>query len=281
MTDPTALTPDQQRREKLLFAYEAKTNTLLSALALVYLVTFSIQSIWYEPKAEWYPWLVAFGNALWLLFAIDLLFRFLLAPVKKHFFRRNWIDTITVVVPQFKALRALRAFTPNGVLAHARSKSVITGGAAMTAGLATTIVIWIGSLMVLDAERGAPGSEIENIGEAVWWAFETVTTVGYGDYVPVTQWGRIFAVMIMLVGISVLGAVTATLSATLVKQKAPGSSDASTPAAAPAPAPETGAPGDSDAMTNDELRRELAEIKSMLATLQASVAGGAPPSATS
>lgn len=281
MTDPTALTPDQQRREKLLFAYEAKTNTLLSALALVYLVTFSIQSIWYEPKAEWYPWLVAFGNALWLLFAIDLLFRFLLAPVKKHFFRRNWIDTITVVVPQFKALRALRAFTPNGVLAHARSKSVITGGAAMTAGLATTIVIWIGSLMVLDAERGAPGSEIENIGEAVWWAFETVTTVGYGDYVPVTQWGRIFAVMIMLVGISVLGAVTATLSATLVKQKAPGSSDASTPAAAPAPAQETGAPGDSDAMTNDELRRELAEIKSMLATLQASVAGGAPPSATS
>lgn len=281
MTDPTALTPDQQRRKTLLLAYEAKTNTLLSALALVYLVTFSIQSIWYEPKAEWYPWLVAFGNVLWLLFAIDLLFRFLLAPVKKHFFRRNWIDTITVVVPQFKALRALRAFTPNGVLAHARSKGVITGGAAMSAGLAAAIVIWIGSLMVLDAERGAPGAEIENIGEAVWWAFETVTTVGYGDYVPVTQWGRFFAVLIMLVGISVLGAVTATLSATLVKQKAPGSSDASTPAATPAPAPETGATGDSDAMTNDELRRELAEIKSMLATLQASVAGGAPPSATS
>lgn len=281
MTDPTALTPDQQRRKTLLLAYEAKTNTLLSTLALIYLVTYSIQSIWYEPKAEWYPWLVGFGNILWLLFAIDLLFRFVLAPVKKHFFRQNWIDTITVVVPQFKALRALRAFTPNGVLAHARSKGVITSGAAMSAGLAAAIVIWIGSLMVLDAERGAPGSDIENIGDAVWWAFETVTTVGYGDYVPVTQWGRFFAVLIMLVGISVLGAVTATLSATLVKQKAPGSEDASTPAATPAPAPETAAPGDSDALTNDELRRELAEIKSMLAALQASVAGGAPPSATS
>lgn len=281
MTDPTALTPDQQRRKTLLLAYEAKTNTLLSTLALIYLVTYSIQSIWYEPKAEWYPWLVGFGNVLWLLFAIDLLFRFLLAPVKKHFFRQNWIDTITVVVPQFKALRALRAFTPNGVLAHARSKGVITGGAAMSAGLAAAIVIWIGSLMVLDAERGAPGSDIENIGDAVWWAFETVTTVGYGDYVPVTQWGRFFAVLIMLVGISVLGAVTATLSATLVKQKAPGSEDASAPAATSAPAPETGAPSDSDALTNDELRRELAEIKSMLAALQASVAGGAPPSATS
>lgn len=280
MTDPTALTPDQQRRLKFLLTYEAKTDTLLSALALIYLVTFSIQSIWYEPKAEWYPWLNGFGNILWLLFAIDLLFRFLLAPVKKHFFRQNWLDTITVVVPQFKALRALRAFTPDGVIAHARSRGVITGGAAMTAGLATVIVIWIGSLMVLDAERGAKGSDIENIGEAVWWAFETVTTVGYGDYVPVTQVGRFYAVLIMLVGISVLGAVTATLSATLVKQKAPGSSDASAPAATASAAPAAATDG-TDATTTDELRRELAEIKSMLAALQASVAGGAPPSATS
>ncbi len=280
MTDTTTLTPDQQRRQSLLLNYEAKTNTLLSALALVYLVTYSIQSIWYEPKTEWYPWLVGFGNVLWLLFALDLLFRFLLAPVKKHFFRRNWLDTVTVVVPQFKALRALRAFTPNGVLAHARSKGVITGGAAMSAGLAAAIVIWIGSLMVLDAERGAPGAEIENIGEAVWWAFETVTTVGYGDYVPVTQWGRFFAVLIMLVGISVLGAVTATLSATLVKQKAPGSSDASTPAPATSSSSSSSS-SNTDAMTEDDLRRELAEIKSMLAALQASIAGGAPPSPSS
>lgn len=275
MTDSTALTPDQQRRQTLLLAYEKRTDWLLSTLSLVYLVTYSIQSIWYEPKAEWYPWLVGFGNVLWVLFAIDLLVRFLLTPVKKHFFRRNWLDTITVVVPQFKALRTLRAFTPNGVVAHAQSKGVITGGAVMTAGLAAPIVIWIGSLMVLDAERGAPGSDIETIGEAVWWAFETVTTVGYGDYVPVTQPGRFFAVLIMLVGISVVGAVTATLSATLVKQKTSGSSGASTPTATSA------GTDDSDAMTNDELRRELAEIKSMLAALQASVAGGAPPSASS
>ena len=118
-------------------------------------------------------------------------------------------------------------------------------------------------------------SKFATIPSTFWFVVATMTTVGYGDYVPVTQWGRFFAVLIMLVGISVLGAVTATLSATLVKQKAPGSSDANAPAATSA------APDDSDAMTNDELRRELAEIKSMLAALQASVAGGAPPSATS
>lgn len=243
------LNPRQQERLRLLNAYEAKTDLALSALALVYLVTFSIQSIWYEPKQTWYGWLVAFGNVLWALFAADLLFRFILAPVKKHFFRKNLLDTITVVVPQFKALRILRAFTPNGVLAHASSKSVITSGAAGAAGISAVIVVWVGSLMVLDAERGAPDAEIVNIGDAVWWAFETVTTVGYGDFVPVTWWGRLFAVLIMLVGISVLGAVTATLSATLVKQRGSGGS----------------APAASD---DDDLRRELAEIKDMLAQIQ-------------
>lgn len=251
------LTASQQRRQDLLISYQNKTNMALSILALVYLFTYSIQSIWYEPKETWYSWLIIFGNVLWALFAADLLFRFLLAPVKRHFFRHNLLDTITVVVPQFRALRALRAFTPNGFLARAQSKGVITGGAATTAGLGVVIVVWVGSLMVLDAERGAPGAEIVTIGDAVWWTFETITTVGYGDFVPVTHWGRIFAVLIMLVGISVLGAVTATLAATLTKQHGQPS---------PPPTPEP---------SSDDLRRELAEIKAMLADLQSRV--GSPP----
>lgn len=278
---PPALSAEQQRRQQFLDRYESRTNLLLSSLALVYLVTYSVQSIWYEPEEAWYGWLVAFGNLLWVLFAADLLFRFLVAPVKRHFFRRNWLDTITVIVPQFRALRALRAFTSRGIVAHAESRGVITGGAAVTATLAAVLVVWIGSLMVLDAERGAAGAEIVNIGDAVWWAFETVTTVGYGDFVPVTWNGRFFAVLIMLVGISVLGAVTATLSATLVKQRGPSATPAAAPAAA-APASSslaTTSPATSGSTDpTDDLRRELAEIKAMLADLQARLPAP-PPSA--
>lgn len=255
MADPSPSSTASQRQQ-LLERYEAHTSLILSGLALLYLVTFSIQSIWYDPAAEWYGWLVGFGYGLWLLFALDLAFRFTLATGKKRFLKRNWLDTITVVIPQFRALRALRAFTPNGILASDRGRGVITGGAATTAVLATVVIVWVGSLMVLNAERGAPDAEITNIGDAVWWAFQTVTTVGYGDFVPVTWVGRFVAVMIMLVGISVLGAVTATLSASLVKAK---------PKATPS-GPEASTVG--DATDADAIKADLAEIKTMLADLQ-------------
>jgi Kef-type K+ transport systems, predicted NAD-binding component len=212
----TELTAAQTRRQEWLRKYTARISPLLSILALVYLATFSIQAIWYEPQANWFQWMNTFSIALWVLFAIDLAFRFLMSTAKRTFFRHNWLDTITVVVPQFRALRALRAFTSNGVIS--KKSGLISSGGMTSAGLAALLVVWIGSIMVLNAERGAPNAQIVDIGDAIWWAFETVTTVGYGDFVPVTWTGRELAVLVMLVGISVLGLVTASLSAALVKR---------------------------------------------------------------
>ncbi|MEI7993212.1 MAG: hypothetical protein WCH93_12405 [Actinomycetota bacterium] len=78
-----------------------------------------------------------------LLFAIDLLFRFIMSPTKRHFFRKNLLDTITVVIPQLRALRALRAFTSGGVLS---SKGLLSSGAIATATLAVLLVVWVGGL---------------------------------------------------------------------------------------------------------------------------------------
>jgi voltage-gated potassium channel len=247
----TALSPSQERRQKWLAAYSAKTSPALSALALVYLVTFSIQSIWYQPEQTWYRALFAFGIGLWALFAADLLLRFIVSPVKRHFLRHNLLDTITVIVPQFRALRSLRAFTPNGILS--KKTGALTSGGAASAALAALIVVWVGSLMVLNAERSSPKAEIVNIGDSVWWSFETITTVGYGDFVPVTWNGRLIAVLIMLVGISALGAVTATLSAVLVKR------------------------GHQASNPNAQVLAEIAELKSMVSQLQASVSGSSGP----
>lgn len=237
------------RRQLWIEIYQKKTTNLLSFLAFVYLLTYSAQSIWREPDMQWWRLLDGFGKLLWVLFAADLLFRFIMVTPKKHFFRKNWLDTITVVLPQLRALRALRAFTNGGFLSN---KGFLSGGAMATAAIGVVVVVWVGGLMVLNAERGAAGAEINSLGDAVWWAFETITTVGYGDFVPVTALGRFYAVLVMFVGISVLGVVSAGMAATLVKKS-------SNQASQDAP--------------SQEVLDQLNELKAMIVKLEAKVDG--------
>jgi voltage-gated potassium channel len=80
----------------------------------------------------------------------------------------------------------------------------------------------IAALAELDAERGHAGANIHTFGQAIWWAGVTITTVGYGDYYPVTPVGQAVAFALMIVGISLLGLVTATVAAWfLTKMRAP------------------------------------------------------------
>ncbi len=238
------------RRQVWLAAYTARTSGLLSTLALVYLVTYSIQSIWHDPGAPWYFWLDLFGKFLWVLFAVDLAFRYLMTSPKKRFFRKNWLDTITVLIPQLRSLRALRAFTGGGIIS---TKGFLSGGAITSGIVAVLLIVWVGGLMVLNAERGAPGAQITTFGDSTWWGFETITTVGYGDFVPVTMQGRFFAVLVMFVGISVLGVVSATFASTLVKKGSDG-----------APVPES---------PQQHILDQLAELKSMVSALEARIDG--------
>lgn len=76
------------------------------------------------------------------------------------------------------------------------------------------MAIGLGALAVLDAEQEV--GNIRTIGDALWWACTTVTTVGYGDFYPVTGQGRLVAVMLMFTGLAVVGSITATIAAWLV-----------------------------------------------------------------
>jgi voltage-gated potassium channel Kch len=68
-------------------------------------------------------------------------------------------------------------------------------------------------------ERHAPGSSIHTLGESLWWSVTTVTTVGYGDYVPVTTAGRVTACFIMGIGLLTLAVVTAQVASSFVSQE--------------------------------------------------------------
>jgi voltage-gated potassium channel len=74
------------------------------------------------------------------------------------------------------------------------------------------------AVIVYLLERHAPGSNIHTLGNALWWSIVTVTTVGYGDFYPVTAGGRITACVIMGIGLLTLAVVTAQVAAAFVAQ---------------------------------------------------------------
>jgi voltage-gated potassium channel len=160
----------------------------------------------------------------WIVFAVDYLVRLWLASPRGPWFRKHFFDLLVVVLPALKPLRLLKALT----LVHTLQR---TAGTALRSRLAiygsgaAIILIWIAALSELDAERGAPGANIENFGDSVWWAFVTITTVGYGDYTPVTFLGRLVAVGLMIGGVAVVGTVTATLASWVAERAARGHED--------------------------------------------------------
>ncbi|MFF1924495.1 potassium channel family protein [Streptomyces sp. NPDC058221] len=82
-------------------------------------------------------------------------------------------------------------------------------------GWATVILaltVLVGSWAVLMAEQHAGHATITTYPRALWWSAETATTVGYGDFYPLTLWGRVVAVVVMIVGITTYGMVTAALA---------------------------------------------------------------------
>ena len=84
-----------------------------------------------------------------------------------------------------------------------------------TAGSAS-LLIFTSALATLDAERHEPGSSIRTFGQALWWALTTITTIGYGDTVPVSTEGRFIAALLMIGGVALVGVVTATLASWIV-----------------------------------------------------------------
>lgn len=156
-------------------------------------------------------------NIVWAVFALDILVRLVLTTHRMTWLKSHPLELASVVLPILRPLRLLRLVALVTVLQRTTGRSLRGKIAAYTAGSAV-LLIWVSSLSVLDAERDVAGASIRNMGDALWWAFETITTVGYGEKTPVTVTGRVVAVALMIAGVSVLGVITATIASWLVER---------------------------------------------------------------
>jgi voltage-gated potassium channel len=154
----------------------------------------------------------------WLMFAVDFVGWLILAERRWHWFVRHLLDLAIVVLPVFRPLRLVRLLVLLAIFNRFAGRTLHGRVASYVAGT-TLMLVFVGSLAT-DAERREPGASIRSFGDAVWWACNTISTVGYGDVVPVTVTGRCIAVALMIAGIALLGTVTATLASWIVRRVA-------------------------------------------------------------
>jgi voltage-gated potassium channel len=234
--------------------------------------------------------LMLYDNAVCIVFLADFAFNLTGAKPKRAYFigQRGWLDLLG-------SIPSLGIFQLGGLLRLARLSRLarITRLLRGQAGkdlvldvlknrgqyatfitiLLAGIVLSVASLLVLEFESRSPDSNIKSGGDAIWWGLVTITTVGYGDFYPVTLMGRITGVFVMFAGIGIIGALASILASMLVSPATPTEEPASETAAGGAPAVDT--------LATSAVADELAAIRAELAALRQAVADERPASGAS
>jgi len=153
-----------------------------------------------------------------VFFFADFAIRFYQADDKWRFMRWGWIDLLASIPVSFffagrlirvvQIIRMLRAIKSVHLIWSLMFRNKAKGIFASVAS-ATLLLLIFGSVVILVVEGPNPASSIDTGEEALWWAFVTVTTVGYGDYYPVTALGRVVAALLMVAGVGLFGSFAA------------------------------------------------------------------------
>lgn len=188
----------------------------LTFLALAFLVAFSWPAFDQSPSANTSTTLDIVQWVSWFAFAGDLAWGFIKSVDKKKFVLSHPLEIIAVALPMLRPLRLLRLISFGSLVLEKVSigKSV---GITIKVLITTLFLGYIAAIQITVVERLSPTGNIKNFGDGLWWAFTTITTVGYGDRYPTTTEGRVLAVCLMILGISLLGVVSATIAAWFVR----------------------------------------------------------------
>ena len=202
-------------RKKLLCTVTNLLEGPMVFLGFVWLILLVVELVWGLPLTLQY---VSIG--IWIIFIIDFLLKFLVAPHKLRFLKANWLTAISLVIPAIRLFRILRVLR---LLKGVRLIKVVASLNRSMKSLAATmkrrgfayvmalslIVTFGGAAGMYAIEKGHQG--FENFGMALWWTAMRVITAG-SDFWPSTPEGRGLAFILSLFGYAIFGYVTATLA---------------------------------------------------------------------
>lgn len=226
--------PDQEEldreRYELLQRLADWLETPMLILAFVWLALLVGELIWGESLA-----FEIIGTAIWVIFILNFVVEFILAPRKTAYLKSNWLTAISLLVPALRILRIFRVVrllrltrVGRGLRLFRVVSSLNRGMRALAANLQrrgfsyvialTVLVVFAGAAGMYAFESEVPGG-LNNYGEALWWTAMVLTTMG-SQYWPQTFEGRVLCFFLALYAFAVFGYVTATLATFFVGRDA-------------------------------------------------------------
>lgn len=196
--------------------WERRSEIPLLLLAVAFLVAYAVPILDRTIDRNTRTELNLVSWSVWAAFAVDFAIRLTLADRRWSYAKQHWYDVALIALPMLRPLRLLRILALARILNRSARRNLTERVTLYVVGTAIAAV-GLGALAVLDAEQKSSHANIQSIGDALWWSSVTVMTVGYGDRYPVTTTGRLVAVALMVVGVALVGSVTAAIAAWFVE----------------------------------------------------------------
>jgi voltage-gated potassium channel len=199
-------------------------NIVVIVLSFYVLGALLIDTVFALPK-EVSILLNYFDTTICAFFFVEFSIRFYQADNKLEFMHWGWIDLFSSI-PLIGIFRVGRVFRLIRLIRVARAfhstKKLITHiyknkaqGALTSAAIIAFLLVVFSAIAILQVETD-PNSNIKTAEDAIWWAYVTITTVGYGDKFPVTTEGRLIASILMTAGVGLFGTFTAYVASWFV-----------------------------------------------------------------
>ncbi|WP_299801561.1 ion transporter [uncultured Shewanella sp.] len=192
---------------------------LLSLLSVIVVLVLTFGRVDGETKRL----LFMIDFSICLIFMSNFFFELFKASDKASYLKHHWIDFVASI-PAIEALRMARLFQILRVIRLIRmTRSLIVPmlkqrRQATIASLLVALVtiLTLSSVLVLIVESGVEGANIDTAESAIWWALVTISTVGYGDYYPVTTAGHIIGGVVIVCGVSFFGVISGYMASVFV-----------------------------------------------------------------
>jgi voltage-gated potassium channel len=219
--------PDESPPEERLERFSARIDPIMMVLALVWLPVLVVPLV-----TNLHGWVaLTFAGVdyfVWAAFVVEYAVKLRLAVDRWRFVRHHLLDLAMVAVPILRPLRLarlLRLIRLDRVVlvlgsGLRRARAMLTHHGLHFVLLAVLTIVFAAAGLELVFEQHSTGpTAIHNFGDAIWWAVVTVTTIGYGDKVPMTGGGKWVATALMFTGIGLVGALTATIASYFVQEQ--------------------------------------------------------------